>query len=730
MLYDFLYEFSVVAREGNLSVAAQRLGLSRASLGRHMDALETQLGATLMRRGPEGVRLTPDGRYALATAVKVASLGEGARNRCRGNDAGCAEVGLTVAGLTDCATPVGLLARSCAQASDARRRFLCETLAPQEPEAAVRLLAEGRADVALLFCAPGLRWGGFASTPLCTVAAAVALDPSHADGVPGDLATEDLARCRFARRAAIGTPDDGSWEEFARAAGARGVALRQGPRGIGLASHGTGWEDGAIACAAEGRSADILRASGLRVARVRDLDLEVVALYRADDPVATDLVTRAAAAFASGERASAASRESIYASLPKDGARPEAGLAADSMDQGRVFSKVLHETPVTEDLVLPDGRVVDRAYVALRNRLNRIADGLSGDPVPTSYDAIMHLWSVDEARAMLEMPMFGLFSAYDWAASSGRDEGECAALLENLAGRGLIYRVRRGGVPSYSLLPWAYGIWEFRIGKNDTEFLNLDIYGSEQGTGSKYPIMHVCPVGPEAVEGGRIAPYRDWQAHVRRQERICVVPCQCHTAEKALDPRRADDGRPEEVCFTFGEMADYWLENGQGSPVTRDECLGRVQEAIERYDLVPQLYYDKNPEVLCLCRPGCCLVLSAVKATDGHAASMPLSSIYTLRYDRNLCVGCGSCAERCPMEAVQMDETGGCRTGDTCVACGQCVAACPVRARILVVKDTAGNAAELPADMLEGYRWRSEDRMAKGYISDFAGSRLEVRYGA
>ena len=77
-----------------------------------------------------------------------------------------------------------------------------------------------------------------------------------------------------------------------------------------------------------------------------------------------------------------------------------------------------------------------------------------------------------------------------------------------------------------------------------------------------------------------------------------------------------------------------------------------------------------------------------------------------------------------------MDETGGCRTGDTCVACGQCVAACPVRARILVVKDTAGNAAELPADMLEGYRWRSEDRMAKGYISDFAGSRLEVRYGA
>ena len=52
--YDYLAEFSVVARTGSLSRAALELSLSHSSLSRHIRTLETILGVTLSRAPPRG----------------------------------------------------------------------------------------------------------------------------------------------------------------------------------------------------------------------------------------------------------------------------------------------------------------------------------------------------------------------------------------------------------------------------------------------------------------------------------------------------------------------------------------------------------------------------------------------------------------------------------------------------------------------------------------------------
>ena len=48
--------------------------------------------------------------------------------------------------------------------------------------------------------------------------------------------------------------------------------------------------------------------------------------------------------------------------------------------------------------------------------------------------------------------------------------------------------------------------------------------------------------------------------------------------------------------------------------------------------------------------------------------------------DKETCVGCGSCAANCPVEAIKAGDDGKYAIGDACVACGACAANCPVNA--------------------------------------------------
>jgi DNA-binding transcriptional LysR family regulator len=80
--WDELRTFVEVARDGSLSAAARRLGLTQPTVGRHIDALEASLGLALFTRSPRGLMPTP-GALALvphveAMAAAAASLARAA----------------------------------------------------------------------------------------------------------------------------------------------------------------------------------------------------------------------------------------------------------------------------------------------------------------------------------------------------------------------------------------------------------------------------------------------------------------------------------------------------------------------------------------------------------------------------------------------------------------------------------------------------------------------------
>lgn len=434
---------------------------------------------------------------------------------------------------------------------------------------------------------------------------------------------------------------------------------------------------------------------------------------------------------ASQEAQGGTSDEATKPAASTDAAATTSGEWVDVTHSDELRERVLDESEVTSDLTLEDGTVIPAIYLRMRNRINRIGRGIGSIPEANSWDMIMYLWSEEDAEHFLEMRMHEYFTAADYAADSGRTLEEAQQILESQADRCLIYRARRGSMTFYLLMPYINGFWEFselkffaeegieKVG----EFNMQGIAGMDPGPGTgfdtTFSLFRSFPISVDVVAEDELQPYQDWRSIIKSYDTITVAPCQCRTMWDSLDVPYPEDEHPKRTCLSLGEMAEYFIENGIGEQITADEAIAIYEDIIDR-GMVVESMACRNTDIFCACHSESCGNLMAWKATGGAGEAGKYFSAYTMNYDKEACIGCGTCVDRCPLSAITIED-GACVDEATCVRCGQCVSVCPQSARILSATE---GYPELPGDYMEMNLYFAKDRMQRGQLVDFTDSTL------
>jgi len=309
------------------------------------------------------------------------------------------------------------------------------------------------------------------------------------------------------------------------------------------------------------------------------------------------------------------------------------------------------------------------------------------------------LFSEDDARLFMAMsPRLEEPDAV--AARVGRPVADVAAQLEAMAGKGLLFRARKGESVKYGAIPFMHGLIEFQITRFNRELGEmLEEYFTEGFHGaiaaSEGLFMRTIPVQKSIVPENRVAAYEDAVQILRSADTIAVAECVCRKAKKLQDK---GCGKPLETCFMFGSMARFYVENKLGRAVSADEAIQIVAKAQEA-GLVTQPATAQNPAGMCCCCGDCCGVLGAIKKHPRPAEIV--FSNYQAQVDAGACTGCESCLERCQMDAITMGADGIARVDPgRCIGCGLCVTDCAAEAISLTIKG-AGEYRVPPATSAE-----------------------------
>lgn len=327
---------------------------------------------------------------------------------------------------------------------------------------------------------------------------------------------------------------------------------------------------------------------------------------------------------------------------------------------------------------------VEQAYLNLRRHLDRQAVGFPSTRSGAEIRILKHIFTPREAEvaAFLSFRFESLETIFRRTKGKVADLEELARLLDGVVEKGGIEAKTIGDTRHYCLAPLVVGMYEFQLDRLTPGFVrDFSEYTSNLKFGLEFlgtglPQMRTIPVSRSLKGKSHVSPYDEACALVEDSPGPFVV-MRCICREKA-----SMEGRPcrvtgrDETCLAMGGSAESILLSGKGREIGKEDALAILREN-EGEGLVFQPSNTEKAEFICSCCGCCCGMLSIHRYLP-----RPLefwAANYHASVNLEACNGCGTCGERCQVDAVRLAGSPERARVNLarCIGCGLCVTTCP-----------------------------------------------------
>ena len=338
--------------------------------------------------------------------------------------------------------------------------------------------------------------------------------------------------------------------------------------------------------------------------------------------------------------------------------------------------------------------MTEQAYIQIAENVDKgfqTAPKSNGELSKAFVAYLKLVYTPEEAELVQHVPMpMNMTTSEEVAEASGQNLERVEEVLGTLAKKGFLTPSRG----SYSLpaIPALVNLHVFypemkaddlEAAKLYQQFFIKEKFYKYYATSSKgTPSLRSIPVEHAIHPEEKTFSAEEAHAYIQglETEDLALVPCPCRTRTEKMDARECKDAFPVGACIFIGKTAQRFEELGLGKRVTKDQAIDYLDEMVEVGLVATAENFLGEPHgIMCLCCGCCCSNLRGRTRWDNPTAIAPAHFLPEASDD---CVLCGTCAERCFLDALSLDDETGRSVADPdkCIGCGICTITCPTDA--------------------------------------------------
>jgi electron transport complex protein RnfB len=338
----------------------------------------------------------------------------------------------------------------------------------------------------------------------------------------------------------------------------------------------------------------------------------------------------------------------------------------------------------------------EEIYRHLQKHLDKQPVGYPATKSGAEIRILKKLFSPEEARLAMHLSYkpSPATHIHESVKESGMSISDVENMLDRMMENGAIGHVEREGIQYFYTMPFIVGMFEYQLYKLTPEFLaDVEKFTTDKAfglefLGSRVPQMRTIPVG-KSIPINRYVTTYDHLTDIISGTTGPIVVHECICRKMAtMKSNPCQKTSRLETCMALGDMARNSIRMGKGRVVSKEEALD-IAGQNESDGLVLQPSNTQKVDFVCACCGCCCGMLRIQKILPKPVDFW--SSNYYASVNSETCTGCGTCKERCQVNATSLDDHLGIYTVnlDRCIGCGNCVSSCPSGAMSLLEKEKA-----------------------------------------